>query len=236
MARGGFDTGDISEWDNYWAASPSRIVVGTAIDGVLPRQGSDFARFEVRGGDITWPGTNVTMVYRYDNVAGHYDTLGDDRYYAFSIYLPNSFPFVPHSVFNYFFELHGDNDGQAPVKIGLNSLVSRWNPSVGFVAELNSGRSPYSPTTKWWRLGGLTTGRWVDFVVHVRWASDPTGTLEVWRDGVRKISIRGVRTWYESGLDRVKPALGYYRSDYPQTAVLYLDAFKIGPSYVSVAP
>ena len=208
-------------------------LVGTSIDGIAPRRiPLDASRFRVatlsgRGQVRLW-----CMVQQGN---GKFRLLGDERYYAFSVYLPKGFPYVPSSVFNYIFELHGDHDGQAPVKIGINSLLSKWNRGVGFVAELNNGKSPYSAATRWWRLGPLVMDHGSTSSCTCA-GPETDGILEVWRDGVKRIARRGIRTWYMTGQNNVKPALGYYRSDYSQTAALYLDAFRIGSSYKSVAP
>ncbi len=86
------------------------------------------------------------------------------------------------------------------------------------------------------RLGDLVTGRWVDFVFRTRWATDSSGIIEGWMDGVKRFSSAR-RTWYPDGqISYVKPQLGYYRANYSETAVLYLDAYKIGSTYESVAP
>jgi hypothetical protein len=81
----------------------------------------------------------------------------------------------------------------------------------------------------------MVTGRWVDFVFRVKWHQND-GIVEVWMDGEKKVSATGINTWYSSGQSRVKPQLGLYRPTYSQTALFYLDAFKIGSSYDSVRP
>ena len=39
--------------------------------------------------------------------------------------------------------------------------------------------------------GPLVRGRWIDWVVHVRWSYGPDGLLEVWRDGVQMLRRQG---------------------------------------------
>jgi hypothetical protein len=232
---GDFETGNLSQWDNSFQQVPGRFSVVAADGAVSSRQGSRMARVEIRQGDDPIDtGGNICMVYRYDNVSGHYDVYGTDRYAGFSVYIPAGFPYVPSQLWNYVFEWHGDNNSQAPFKIGINSIISAANPTVGFAAELNYGRIS-GPSQTRWRLGNLATGRWVDFVARVKW-SLTDGIVEVWMNGVKKVSATGIKTWYTSGQSSVKPQLGYYRSAYSRTAVLYLDAFKIGNSYESVRP
>ena len=228
---GGFATGDLSEWDGSWQQAPGRFTALKSDAGVLPREGAYMGRVEVQpGDDPIQTGGNICQVYRT-----HYDTIDDDRYYSFSVYLPAGFPYVPNTLFNYFYELHGDNGAQAPFKIGINSIISGPNPSVGFVAELNTG-DPSSPTQTLWRLGNLATGQWVDFVVHVRWKRDTTGIVQVWMNGTEIVNATGIQTFYTNDMTKLRAQAGYYRSDYSKTAILYLDAMKIGNSYASVLP
>jgi Polysaccharide lyase/IPT/TIG domain len=228
---GGFETGDLSEWDGSWQEAPGRFTAVSSDGGVIPREGAYMGRVEVQQGDDPInTGGNICEVYRT-----HYDTVGDDRYYSVSVYLPNGFPYVPNSLFNYFYEVHGDNGAQAPFKIGINSIISGPNPSVGFVAELETGDSS-SPTQTLWRLGNLVTGQWVDFVVHVRWERDTTGIVQVWMNGTEIVNATGIQTFYTNDMTKVRVQAGYYRADYSKTAILYLDAMKIGDSYASVTP
>jgi hypothetical protein len=82
-------------------------------------------------------------------------------------------------------------------------------------------------------LGPVVTGRWVDCVVRTKWAQDASGVIEFWVDGVKRVSWTG-RTWGTQQI--VYPMAGYYRGNYSATAVLYIDALKVGTSYDSVAP
>jgi hypothetical protein len=230
---GGFDTGNLSQWDGAWNAS--RISALTSSVGVTPRQGSHMGRFEVRAGDTApWGGSEAVMVYRSNNIPGHYDVYGADRYTGFSMYLPAGFPYVPNQWWNIFFEWHGDNNSQSPFKIIVDSIIRPGNPSVSFAAELNYG-SVSSPTKTIWRLGDLITGQWVDFVVRVKWHLTE-GIVQVWMNDNQIVNANGINTWYTSGQTNVKPQLGYYRPMFSQTAIFYLDAFKVGNSYESVAP
>lgn len=91
-------------------------------------------------------------------------------------------------------------------------------------------------------LGTTPFDRWVDFVVHVKW--DPTGNqgvLELWQDGVKKISERNISIGY---MQQSKPyfKVGLYcwtGKSSRQERVLYYDDIRIGgPSanYDAVKP
>lgn len=233
---GSFDTGDLSEWDVFHVAAPERYRAIRSEGGVVPRLGSHMARVEVRGDEpAPWTlGANVSLAEKSVGPLGT-GTYGSDVYWSFSIFLPKGFPYVPNHLANIIAEWHGDNNGQAAMHFTIDSVIGRHygisNTRVGFVADLHLEPFAYRP--KMWRLGDLVTGRWVDLVFHMKWHSTD-GLFEGWMDGVKKFSHSGP-TWPAS-TSRVKPQLGYYRAKHPETAVLYVDGYKIGASYEAVAP
>ena len=236
---GGFETGDLSQWDFLHAASSDRFRVVTSDAGITPRHGSHMARAEVRGNEpASWSAaTNVALIEKNSGPDGS-GQLGADTYVGFSVLLPKGFPYVPNHLANNIAEWHGNSNAvQASVHLTIDSLIGNHfgisNPRPGFVLDLHT-ESGYRPAM--FRFGDLVTGRWVDFVFRTRWATDSTGIVEGWMDGVKRFSSSR-RTWYAGGqITNVKPQLGYYRANYSETAVLYLDAYKIGSSYESVAP
>jgi hypothetical protein len=237
---GGFETGDLSQWDDAFRASPERIRVVGRDGGIPPRQGARMARFEVQPGDHPpWGdvGVETAALFLYAHVQGHSDRLGDDRYYGFSMYLPKGFPYVANQLFNIIWEQHGDNDLEAPAKIIVDSIIRRTNRTPSFAFELNAGPA-VSPSRqkRVWRLGNVVYDQWVDVVVHIRWAREGDGQVEVWLNGVKKVSASGISTWYDSDQSSVKTHVGYYRPHDARTAVLYLDALKTGATYNSVVP
>jgi Polysaccharide lyase len=236
---GGFDTGNTSQWSFVHRYVRERFRVVTSDGAVTPRQGSHMARVEVRHNEpASWTtGANVSLAEKTPAPAGS-GHLGHDTYVGFSVFLPNGFPYVPNDFMNNIFEWHGDsNDVQASVHLMIDSLIGKHNGisnrKPGFVLDLHT-EAGYNPVM--FRFGDLVTGRWVDFALRTKWATDGSGIIEGWMDGVKKFSTSR-KTWYSGGqISSVKPQLGYYRENYSQTAVLYLDAFKIGRSYKSVAP
>ena len=236
---GGFETGDLSEWDFVHATVPDRFRVVPGERGTTPRLGSYMARVEVRANEpASWSASsNVALVEKSPAPDGS-GALGADSYVGFSLFLPNGFPYVPKQLHNAIAEWHGDsNDVQASVQLTIDSIIGKHygilNARPGFVLALHT-RAGYNPVM--FRFGDLVTGRWVDFVFRTKWATNSTGIIEGWMDGVKRFS--GLRqTWYSGGqISMVKPQLGYYRANHSENAVLYVDAYKIGKSYASVAP
>jgi hypothetical protein len=223
---GGFEAGDISEWDFLHAAAPERFQVVRSDQLVTPRQGNHMARVEVRGNEpASWSASmNVTIAQKdhLPNVG-----LGDDVYMGWSVYIPPNFPYVTNGGSNLIVEWHADASmSQAPFHFGINGYNGQ------FFVDLHTAATGFSPVLHR-DLGSLVTGRWVDCVLRTKWAQDASGVLEFWMDGVKKVSWTG-RTWGTQ--QGVYPMAGYYRANWNATAVLYIDALKVGTSYASVAP
>jgi polysaccharide lyase-like protein len=124
-------------------------------------------------------------------------------------------------------EWHGNSSTlQAPVHFAIDGYTGKYAMDL----HTQSGWNPVS-----FSFGPIIRGRWVDFVIHTKWAKDNSGIVEGWMDG-QKMFSSSRQTWYSSGIDSVYPMLGYYRVNYSQSAVFYVDAFKVGTSYQSVAP
>ena len=224
---GGFDTGNTSQWSYVHRYANERFQAVQSDNGVTPRQGSHMARIETRYNEpTTWTtGANIAMAQR-DGVPGVQP--GADVYTGFALYLPNGFPYVPNHYANNIVEWHATGGmDQAPIHFLLDGYQSG-----AFTLDLHTAPTGYSPIR--WKFGDLATGRWVNFVFRVKWASDNNGIVEGWMDGEKKFSYTG-RTW-GSGVSAVYPMAGYYRANHNANAVMYIDAFKVGTSYSSVAP
>jgi hypothetical protein len=157
--------------------------------------------------------------------------LGADIYTGFSLYLPVGFQPVPNQFFNNIVEWHAEAPmSQAPIHFFINTIEA---PIPNLSLDLHTDQTGYNPKGRW-QFGPMVTGRWVDYVFRVKWAQDTSGIVEGWQDGVKKFSSGPIRTWGVQ--NAIYPMAGYYRYSFSQSAVLYIDAFKVGTSYASVVP
>jgi hypothetical protein len=84
-------------------------------------------------------------------------------------------------------------------------------------------------------LGPIVVGKWMDFVVHVRWSTTTTGALrEAWRDGVH-MGSRSSLNAVDTSVERLR--LGQYQAtNIAHTRTSYFDNVRIGTSYAAVDP
>jgi hypothetical protein len=91
-----------------------------------------------------------------------------------------------------------------------------------------------SPIRKDYTLAPLEKGRWYDFVLHIKWSSDPSvGFVEVWLNGSKVVPKTITPTLYVGQGAYLK--MGYYRAAYDQTTVIYHDGMRRGATYEEVA-
>jgi len=192
-------------------------------------------RVDIRTGDTKFGGgTNVEMVGTTQWTPlnrNHYDLVNDEWYYGFAVYIPSASYHPYPGAFNYIAELHGDTSGQAPVKLNLNGSTNRWSTEL-HVRDV-SPAGAWDPT--YIRdIAPVTFDAWETFVWHVKWKTDNTGIVEMWKNGVSCMTPFSGPTW--GNMSYVKRALGCYRQDTASPWVFYVDSYKVGTTFAVVSP
>ena len=73
-------------------------------------------------------------------------------------------------------------------------------------------------------------------MIHIKVALDNTGTVQLWHNGIRVLSLTNVRTEFagwNTGLDTYAMLYGAKANT---TRIAYFDDFRVGSSYAAVAP
>ena len=84
-------------------------------------------------------------------------------------------------------------------------------------------------------LGPIVSGRWMDFVCHIRWSTTSTNALrECWRDGVYMGASRTVNA--VAGNRHYLRIGQYQETNIGHTRTTYFDNVRIGTSYAAVDP
>lgn len=173
--RGGFEPGDLSEWNEFTGPVDERV---TIVDDPV-RDGMLAARVEIRPGDLGNGDLNrVEMGY---HPPGGW-TEGTERYYAWSLMMPAEVELGDAwHLLTYFeaevlytnsmsFRLYGD--GTLSFCTFVGGEVVHW--SAPFVQ-----------------------GEWHDFVLHVVWSPDPgSGVVELWYDDELVLPATNVATMH----------------------------------------
>jgi hypothetical protein len=173
--RGGFEPGDLSEWNEFTGPIDERV---TIVDDPV-RDGLLAARVEIRPGDLGNGGLNRVEI-GYHPPGGW--TEGTERYYAWSLMMPAEVELGDAwHLLTYFeaevlytnsmsFRLYGD--GTLSFCTFVGGEVVHW--STPFVQ-----------------------GEWHDFVLHVVWSPEAdAGVVELWYDDELVLPATNVATMH----------------------------------------
>jgi hypothetical protein len=223
--RGGFESGNFSEWDAVQAVPGGARVVATPT-----RDGRFAARFEVGPGDNP---LRCSCGERAELVKHTGEKPGTTSVWAWSVYFPAEFAVRPgrRVVFT---QWHDYGSGHpAPVVVRVVSTGGQDRLGLG----VTGGRTA-SPVVRDWLFGPVQRGRWYDFVARLRWAPDSTGSVELMIDGSWVIPKTSTPTLFvENAARGVYLKQGAYRAvPWSGTTVAYVDGTRRGQTLADVQP
>lgn len=189
------------------------------------KAGSNALRVEVRRTDAPISGSIRSEITQ------DIDPLNQDRWYGFSLYLKDwSDDDATESVFQW----HPDNE------FGTASMAL-WTSGGRFTFVTSNDNISTSATNQYVDIGPVISNQWIDIVIHIRWATDTTGLLQVWKNGTQVINRINVKTaavasYFKLGINK----FGWLLQESGVTKrVLYYDEMRIGnanATYSDVAP
>ena len=187
--------------------------------------------------------------------------VGREYWYGFSIYLPGEQDgedeYVPDKYWEVVAQWQGVNDtaeekGRNPpltLTTSVSGVGGRWTVAGRSSAQAinRKGENDSSFSID---LGPYQTGKWTDWVFHVKWSYLNDGVVEVWKDGKQVVSRVNSPIGYN---DQVGPyfKMGIYKGswehlpedgsklDVVDHRVIYHDEFRMADergSYDAVAP
>jgi hypothetical protein len=223
---GDAETGDLSqyqagEWNDVGGVMPTVVT--------SPIRGGRFAiRLSLTGatnpGDGICCGTRNELVPRFRDLAE-----GDDLYFAFSTYLAPGFS--TSGGWQLITQFKQNFDGAPPLSLNVEDGQYQVEGGAGHP----DGPKPFALP-----IGAASTDRWVDWVLHVRFSTDPlVGFVEVWRDGELVLPRFAPEsgTLYPGTGDRAGSYVktGPYRNPKIVTpATMYIDDWRIGTTWEAV--
>lgn len=211
--RGDFETGNLSQWDREQSVASDRLqVVGSPV-----REGRYAMKVTVHQGDdpINASGNRNEVLNLKREPAG------SEFYYKWSTLFPSSFPRSPKWAL--FTQWHHDGDGGSPpleFYVVDDKLTLRLGGANGKIV---------------W-TAPLQREHWNDFVLHVKWSSDPkAGFVELYHDGQIVVPKTMVATQYPGQGNYLK--LGLYRDEsISQEGIVFHDGFVQATSLEDVMP
>jgi len=217
--RGGFESGDLSEWNEFTGPVDERV---TIVDDPV-RDGLLAARVEIRPGDLGNGGLNrVEMGYHPPGGWGE----GTERYYAWSLMIPDDVVIGDAWHLLTYFEAEVLYTNSMSLRLYGDGTLS-FGTFVG--GEVVHWSTPFEQ------------GMWHDFVLHVVWSPDvETGVVELWYDDELVLPATNVATMHTGGDGVARPNFlhqGVLRYEgISETEVLYVDGTMEATALADVMP
>jgi hypothetical protein len=104
-------------------------------------------------------------------LSADFEPVGAERWYGFSIYLPDTWAYDQSAEIVTQWHQHWDIGSSPPLSIITRK--GQWEISQNW-------EGPFYSSTP---VGAYQTGRWTDWVVHVKWSAGEGGVLNIWKDG-----------------------------------------------------
>jgi hypothetical protein len=211
--RGGFETGDFSQWkqlngnhadrDRYFGLVTNPVEEGRyAFRSTVDAGATEAGEAGQRSMVLLFP-SNVPQ----QNATGAYE--GSERWYRTSLYFPDDFDASPNQSWNWLVQWHNWPDGVCCSNLALSVDTRRGGEKLSLRVmgggdqahpiETSSVIKEQNPAGFMeWFVGdpALRRNHWYDSLMHVKWSADPSkGRVEWWLDG-RQIVSRAMPTLY----------------------------------------
>ncbi|MEB3357777.1 MAG: heparin lyase I family protein [Synechococcales bacterium] len=232
-----FESGISKDWRAQETAKKSYSL--NVVDAPGGRSGKA-ARFELHKDDPWVADSKRSELVRES------DPAGSERWYGFSLYLPEDWKSDPAG--EVVTQWHSKPDKHLGENFGLGGpplalivdgdeiyVQSRWDPS-----PVTSKQSKTRQESKLWR-GSYEKGEWMDWVVQVDWSHQSDGVLRMWKDGDLVVDRKGANTYN----DQVGPYFktGIYKYSWKRSPeksntdkrVLYVDNVRIADGSANFA-
>ncbi|HVL86004.1 MAG TPA: polysaccharide lyase [Pseudonocardia sp.] len=210
---GDYETGDLTQWDtcqsrNVNSSCANADPYSTQLMAVGARQGAFATRFVVRDGDVPEFGGGERAEVSTHH-PGAMTREGDERWYQWSMYLPEGFRH-PGGWWFIVMQWHAGH-GSPPLEVGI---TPEGNVALGGLGGTEQV------------VGPVRTGQWVDYTLHVRFAnSASSGFVEAWENGVQTVPLTP-RATMNSAENYLKQ--GIYRDDQASgTSEVWLDGLVV---------
>lgn len=215
--QGGFETGDLTEWQTDDGDVGAQVVAEDRIRVVEdPTRDSRFAaRFEVRQGD-QWRDASGD---RAELIHWTAEAEGDERWYSWSTRFAEDYPYDDENGWQIWTQWHSTGSATQPP---LYFFASGDEIGLKTVYFDEGGRAEQA-VTHW--VADMDRGEWHDLRLRVTWSADPErGSIELWHNGEQVVPPTTVPTLGPDGaINYLKQ--GLYRSpDISEPAVVFHDA------------
>jgi hypothetical protein len=143
--------------------------------------GKEVLEYAISNSDQPYPGANP----RGDVESASRFFPGDDVYFATPILVPTNFPLVPAGYWVMTSEVYGPPFSASPTNaFGIRNDLGDNRDHIAFGGTI-CGDHCWEPSSP------INDGRWHTLILHMHFALDNTGFVEIWLDGVQQHFLTG---------------------------------------------
>jgi hypothetical protein len=233
LFTGDYATGDFSQWlyvqnKDYNGDSAGYRNWGYPASIVTDSGRGYVARYELRSGDLVGPTERSEVAGDEANTGG---TEGQIRWYQFSTKFDATFPQNHASLgWGVTNQWKGSSSpASPPIAWTVNGQNGNWSLMINKQSSPNAFLEAFS-------IFDVPLGtEWHDVKMQISWsASDATGWVRLWHNGVRQTFIGGGDTYFVRTLIPGDPTVyykeGYYRQPMAPTGIVYHTGFRCADS------
>ena len=212
-----FDAGHLNAGWITNEIAPSTGLGRQVTTEAISRLGTGALRTSLHRNDPEVSTSRRTELVR-DGIGG----VGTERWYGWSVFLPNDYQVDPNS-----FEILGQFHSQPDFHLGEQwrsppgsfdisgsnhwEYQLNWDPKPLTIGNDPTAGDPPGGKQKF-DMGEISPGVWTDFIVQAKWSYENDGILNIWRDGVQVVSHLGPNTYNDQAAHFFK--LGIYKPDW----------------------
>ncbi len=191
LLDGTFETNDLQQFDRVEAA-PHEVVVQGRYYRSFPKSG----RVELNSNEINVGGSKFRAELIKYNAGGA--NTAQERWFGLSIRVPEDWRVVDSTKsLDIFFQIHDRPDSCEVYRnppLALFIYQNRFKATIR--SDSNACTKGVMPRGKGTTVNyvlnrPLIKGRWVDWVIHVKWSYKNDGLLDIWQDGQKVTKYRG---------------------------------------------
>ena len=184
------------------------------------RSGPSSLRMTVRPGDYRMYGRGGQATERSELMERQALRMGTEARYTYSVFVPEDFPIAD-------VRLVISQWKQLTVRYGRkrSPVVAARYRNGRFSITIDTARGQEELYGVGSQQQPALVGEWTDFDYDVRFAADGSGILDVWMNGERIVSYRGV-LGYPDDLSGIRFRLGLYRDAMDEPMSVSFDAFE----------
>jgi hypothetical protein len=211
------------------------------------RAGSKAYKFSGTGSASDYVRQELVLMNHFNDDTFHF-IYGNENWIGFSIFLANGYfnPTEPGTWGPVHHQYHGTPDGPPKcdwVENGRKQMITINTKKGNWVSWVKWDPQVCSPedgqvSGVWYTHDSFVVGKWIDFVINVKWSYNDDGFLKVWKDGVLTIDKSGGNCFNDDYGPYMKFGI-YGDLNAGQIMTVYYDELRLGDgnsSYAEVAP